>query len=210
LLIQRDPTIKARYRFGLTHFHVRIDWPLATAAEDLGRWLRYVSKDLYEKGERPADNIQQKLYEYYGFHHTVGGRRTAALVAAQYMARFDFISTVYISSSEARTLIRMSEQGIAKYVLIKISPEDIKELAKTVKLKEKDFTQAYLIDRTPEYGVGIFLVTYTHNEHSSVPEDGKLRELNPDYHWLNVDLQMLVPPPSSGDARPIPYSRIYT
>jgi hypothetical protein len=210
LLIQRDPTIKARYRFGLTHFHVRIDWPLATAAEDLGRWLRYISKDLYEKGERPAENLQQKLYEYYGFHHTVGGRRTAALVAAQYMARFDFISTVYISSSEARTLIRMSEQGIAKYVLIKISPEDIKELAKTVKLKEKDFVKAYLIDKTPDYGVGIFLVTYTHNEHSSAPEDGKLRELNPDYQWLNVDLQLLVPPPSSGDVRPIPYSRIYT
>ena len=210
LLIQRDPTIKARYRFGLTHFHVRIDWPLATAAEDLGRWLRYISKDLYEKGERPAENLQQKLYEYYGFHHTVGGRRTAALVAAQYMARFDFISTVYISSSEARTLIRMSEQGIAKYVLIRISPEDIKELAKTVKLKEKDFIKAYLIDKTPEYGVGIFLVTYTHNEHSSAPEDSKLRELNPDYQWLNVDLQLLVPPPSSGDVRPIPYSRIYT
>jgi len=210
LLIQRDPTIKARYRFGLTHFHVRIDWPVATAAEDLGRWLRYISKDLYEKGERPAENLQQKLYEYYGVHHTVGGRRTAALVAAQYMARFDFISTVYISSSEARTLIRMSEQGIAKYVLIRISPKDIKELAKMVKMKEKDFVKAYLIDKTPDHGVGIFLVTYTHNEHSSPPEDGKLRELNPDYKWLNVDLQLLVPPPSSGDARPIPYSRIYT
>lgn len=210
LLIQRDPTIKARYRFGLTNFHVRIDWPVATAAEDLGCWLRYISKDLYEKGERPAENLQQKLYEYYGFHYTVGGRRTAALVAARYMARFDFISTVYISSSEARTLIRMSEQGIAKYVLIRIAPEDIKELAKRVKLSEKDFIKAYLIDKTPEYGVGIFLVTYTHNEHSSPPEDGKLRELNPDYHWLNVDLQLLVPPPSSGDVRPIPYSSIYT
>ena len=95
-------------------------------------------------------------------------------------------------------------------MLIRISPEDIKELAKRVKLSEKDFIKAYLIDKTPEYGVGIFLVTYTHNEHSSAPEDGKLRELNPDYHWLNVDLQLLVPPPSSGDVRPIPYSSIYT
>ena len=210
VLIQRDPTIKARYRFGLTHFHVRIDWPIANAAEDLGRWLRYISKDLYEKGERAAENLQQKLYEYYGFHHTVGGRRTAGLVGARYMARFDFISTVYISSSEARTLIRTSEQGIAKYVLIRISPEDIKDLARTVNLSEKDFIKAYLIDKTPQYGVGIFLVTYTHNEHSSPPEDGKLRELNPDYQWLNVDLQLLVPPPSSGDVRPIPFSRIYT
>ncbi len=210
VLIQRDPTIKARYRFGLTHFHVRIDWPVADAAEDLGRWLRYISKELYEKGERPAENLQQKLYEYYGFHHTVGGRRTAALVAARYMARFDFISTVYISSSEARTLIRTSEQGIAKYVLIRIPIDDFRELARKVNITEKEFINSYLIDKTTKYGVGIFLVTYTHNEHSSPPDDGKLRELNPDYQWLNVDLQLIVPPPLSGDVRPIPYSSIYT
>ncbi|MBI5252382.1 MAG: hypothetical protein HY912_23045 [Desulfomonile tiedjei] len=210
LLIQRDPSVKARYRFGLTHFHVRIDWPIAVAAEDLGRYLRYISKDLYEKGERVGETLQQKLYEYYGFHHTVGGRRTAALVAARYLSRYDFISTVYISSSEARTLIRTSEQGISKYVLIRVPNSDIAELAKTVKMKESDFASAYLIDRTPEYGVGIFLVTYSHNEHSNPPPDGKVRELNPDYQWLNVGLQLLVPPPTSGDARPIQYSRVYS
>ena len=210
LLIQRDPTLKARYRFGLTHFHVRIDWPIAMAAEDLARYLRYVSKDLYEKGEKAGEILQQKLYEYYGFHHTVGGRRTAALVAARYLSRYDFISTVYISSSEARTLIRTSEQGVSKYVLIRIPNADITELAKTVKMQESDFASAYLIDRTNEYGVGIFLVTYSHNEHSVPPPDGKVRELNPDYQWLNVDLQLLVPPPSSGDVRPIQYSRVYS
>jgi hypothetical protein len=210
LLIQRDPSVKARYRFGLTHFHVRIDWPVAAAAEDVGRYLRYISKDLFEKGEKLGEIIQQKLYEYYGFHHTVGGRRTAGLVAARYMSRYDFISTVYVSSSESRTLIRTSEQGIHKYVLIRIPNSDIAELAKIVKMKEEDFASAYLIDRKPEYGVGIFLVTYAHNEHSMPPMDGKVRELNPDYQWLNVDLQLLVPPPTSGDARPIAYSRVYS
>ena len=209
VLIQRDPTVKARYRFGVSHFHVRIDWPVADAAEDLARSLRYISKDLYEKGEKAGEIIQQKLYEYYGFHHTVGGRRTAAMVAARYLARFDFISTVYISSSESRTLIRLSEQGISKYALVRLSNAEITELARTVKMKEGDFVKAYLIDRTPDYGVGIFLVIYDHNEHSRPPEDGKLRDLNPDYHWLNVDLQLLVPPPTSGDVRPIHLSRVY-
>ncbi|MBI4962307.1 MAG: hypothetical protein HY913_03445 [Desulfomonile tiedjei] len=209
VLIQRDPTVKTRYRFGVSHFHVRIDWPVANAAEDLGRYLRYISKDLYEKSEKTGEILQQKLYEYYGFHYTVGGRRTAALVAARYLARFDFISTVYISSSEARTLIRLSEQGISKYTLIKLSNAEISELARTVKMKETDFVGTYLIDKTPDYGVGIFLVTYKHNEHSEPPEDGKLRDLNPDYHWLNVDLQLLVPPPTSGDAQPIHLSRVY-
>jgi hypothetical protein len=112
VLIQRDPTIKARYRFAVSHFHVRIDWPVAYAAEELGKYLRYISKDLYEKGEKHGELIQQKLYEYYGFHHTVGGRRTAGLVAAHFLSAFEHISTVYVASSEARTLSRLSERGI--------------------------------------------------------------------------------------------------
>ncbi len=209
LLIQRDPTVKARYRFALSHFHVKIDWPVADAAADLGQYLRYISKHLYEKGDKVADLIQQKLYEYYGFHHIVGGRRTAALVAAQYMERFDFISTVYVASSEARTLTRISEQGIFKYALIRLESKVIRELARSVQLKEKDFISSYLIDRNKDHGVGIFIVRYNHNEHSSPPLDGKLRELNSEYQWLNVDRQMLIPPASSGDVRPIPISRIY-
>jgi hypothetical protein len=210
VLIQRDPTIKARYRFGLTHFHVKIDWPISAAAEDLARSLKYISRDLYEKGDRLGEMLQQKLFEYYGFHHTVGGRRTAALVAARFMAQYDFISTVYIASSEARTLFRTSEQGVAKYVLIRVSKPDIKELSQSAKLSEEQFINSYFIDYNDEYGVGIFLVTYEHNEHSTPPNDGKLRELNPDYQWLNVDLQLLVPPPNKGDARPLHYSRVYT
>ncbi len=209
VLIQQDPTVKARYRYGISHFHVRVDWPVAHAAEDLGRYLRYISKDLYEKGDKVGECLQQKLYEYYGFHHTVGGRRTAALVVARFMARYGLISTVYVSSSEARTLVRLSEQGISKYVLIQLSNDDLAELADAHDMEEKDFNDAYLIDRTPEYGVGVFLVTYIRNEHSLPPTDGKLRELTPDYQWLKVDLQLLVPPPVSGDVRPIPISRVY-
>ena len=209
ILVQRDPSVKSRDRYAISHFHVQIDWPIAHAAEDLGRYLRYISKDLYEKGEKTAEILQQKLYEYYGFHHTVGGRRTAGLVAARYAARFGFISTVYVSSCEARTLVRLSEQGIAKYVLVRLSRDEIQELAHSREMKEKHFADAYLIDRTPEYGVGLFLVTYSRNEHSRPPADGKLRELNPDYQWLNVDLQLIIPPPSNPDVRPVPLSRVY-
>jgi hypothetical protein len=209
LLIQRDPSIKTRYRFGISHFHVRIDWPVAQAAEDLGRYLRYLSRDLYEKGEKTGDVLQQKVYEYYGFHHMVGGRRTAAVLASRYLARFDFISTVYVASSEARSLTRLSEQGVAKYALIRVTDSDIKELSQQTNMTQKDFIDSYLIDKRENYGVGIFLVSYKRNEHSMPPVDGKLRELNPDFRWLTVDLQLLVPPPNKGDARPIPFSKVY-
>jgi hypothetical protein len=209
VLIQRDPLVRAQYRFAISHFHVRIDWPVADAADNLARHLRYVSKHLYEKGDRLGEILQQKLYEYYGFHHMVGGRRTAAMVAAQFMQRFDFISTVYVSSGEARTLFRLSEKGVSKYVLVRIPPRDIAELARMANLTEKKFGSEYLIDANAGFGVGIFLVTYTRNEHSLPPADGRLRDLHPDYHWLNVDLQLLVPPPSSAHVRPLPYPIVY-
>lgn len=209
VLLQRDTSTKARNRYMISHFHVRIDWPVAAAAEDLARHLRYISRDLYEKGEKAGEVLQQKLFEYYGSHHTVGGRRTAALVAARYLSRFDFISTVYVSSSEARTLVRISERGISKFALVRISNKDLRELSQSVHMKEKHFESAYLVDRTSSYGVGIFLVTYQHNEHSLPPPDGKLRDLNPDFHWLNVNLQVLVPPPDNPYVRPIPYSIVY-
>ena len=58
--------------------------------------------------------------------------------------------------------------------------------------------------------VGIFLVTYTHNEHSLPPLDSKLRDLSPDFPWLKVDCQLLFPPPTSRDVRPVPYSIVYS
>ena len=48
LLIQRDASSHLKDRYLLSHFHVRIDWPITEAAEDLAQSLRYISKDLYE------------------------------------------------------------------------------------------------------------------------------------------------------------------
>ncbi len=87
-LIQRDNRYKKQNRYCLTHFHVKIDWPIADAAESLAKELRYISKNLYEKGDRYAEILQQKLFEYYGCHHqATGGRRSAALIAAQYLKK---------------------------------------------------------------------------------------------------------------------------
>ncbi len=209
ILVQGDPTVRSKFKFGVSHFHVRIDWPVAEASADLARQLRYISRDLYEKGDKVGESLQQKLYEHYGFHHSVGGRRTAALVAARFMSRYDFMSTVYVCSSESRTLFKISEFNIGKYILIRISNEDLEDLARNRGMNARDFGEAYLVDQTADYGVAVFLVTYNHNEYSVSPPDGKLREFTPDYQWLKVDLQLLVPPPWSPDARPVPYSRVY-
>ena len=123
LLIQKDPTINTRTRYILSHFHVKLDWPIADAAETLAKNLRYISKDLFEKGEKYAEILQQKLFEYHGFHHTVGGRRSAAAVASQYLSQENSQATVYVTSKESRTMTKISTDKIYKYIYMKKSVE---------------------------------------------------------------------------------------
>ncbi len=210
LLIQRDSTIKAKNRYALTHFHVRIDWPISEAAEYLARSLRYIHKDLYEKGEDYAENLQKKFFEYYGLHPLAGGRRTAASIAAQYLKQLPFISTVYVGSSESRSLSKISERGQTRYVLIKLDESEITNICKTHLIKEATFAKSYLIDKTNDGGVAIFQTTYSHPVHAQPPDDGKLRELNSEYYWLTVNSQHLIPLPEAWEKSPLPYSKIYS
>jgi hypothetical protein len=210
LLIQRDPTIKARNRYSLSHFHVRIDWPIADAAEDMARDLRYISKDLYEKGDNYAEEVQKKFFEYYGLPLTSGGRRTAAMVAAQYLKRISCISTVYVGSSESRAIYRISERGVSKYILMRLTDTDIQNIAETHNLKVGTVKENYLIAEEDGGGIVIFQATYERTSHAKFPEDGKLRELNSEYFWMTVINQSVMPKPGVWDISPLPYSIIYT
>ncbi len=210
LLIGRDPTVKAWNRYSLSHFHIRIDWPIADAAEDLARELRYISKDLYEKGDVYAEEIQKKFFEYYGFPLTAGGRRTAAMVGAQFLRRIPCISTVYVASSESRAVYRHSERGVSKYILMKLSKADMENIAESQKWKVHRFKKNYLIAEQRGAGIVIFQATYHHTSHARPSEDGKLRELNSEYSWLTVTNQSILPKPGGWNKSPIPYSIIYT
>ena len=210
LLIQRDPTIKARNRYSLSHFHVRIDWPIADAAEDMARDLRYISKDLYEKGDNYAEEVQKKFFEYYGLPLTSGGRRTAAMVAAQYLKRVSCISTVYVGSSESRAVYRISERGVSKYILMKLTDTDIQTIAETHNLKVDTIKENYLVAEENDGSIVIFQATYERTSHARFPEDGKLRELNSEYFWMTVINQSIMPKPGVFNMSPLPYSIIYT
>lgn len=209
ILVQQDPSIKRQNRYVMTHFHVRVDWPLDDATEDMAQQFRYISKELYENGEKYAEGLHRKLFENYGFHHAVGGRRTAAVVAAQFLKNMDFISTVYVSSAEARTLTRISERGVSKYVLVKVPMVDIQQLMNESRLSLEQFRDCFLFDMQDDHGVGILQVVYSNSMYSKPPFDGKLRNLESDYKWLNVSDQLLVPIDSPA-SDPIRYSTIYT
>lgn len=209
LLIQQDPTIKKKNRYALTHFHVKIDWPIADAAEDLGKWLRYIQNNLYENGDEYARLLQNKLFEYYGCHYSVGGRRTAALIAAQLLKKLDMISTVFISSSESRSMIKYSERGVSKFFLIKLTNSEISALAARERMTPQELKSAYLYP-AKRYHVGITEAVYDYTQYSKPPEDGKLRKLRPAYNWLSLIDEFLHPKPEYPTLRPINYNWVYS
>jgi hypothetical protein len=212
LLIQRDPTTKSKHRYSLSHFHVRIDWPIADAAEDLARKLRYISKDIYEKGDKYAEDIQKKFFEYYCLPVMAGGRRTAAIVAAQYLKRIPCISTVYAGSSESRALIRVSERGVSKAILMKFTEKELALVAEENRLTLRKLKKNYVVENhlKNKESICIFQATYAYTSHSRPPEDGKLREINPDLSWLTVGGQHILPKPGVWKYPPLPINVIYT
>ncbi|MBW1840897.1 MAG: hypothetical protein JRF27_01775 [Deltaproteobacteria bacterium] len=210
LLIQRDPASKTVNRYNLSHFHVRIDWPIADAAEDLAQDLRYISKDIYEKGDKYAEDIQKKYFEYFGLPVMVGGRRTAAIVAAQYLKRIPCITTVYAGSSESRALIRISERGVSKTILMKFTDEEVEQIAEMNNIPFNRFKKNYMLARYRKDCVCIFQATYACTSHARPPDDGKLREIKPDLNWLTVDGQYILPKPGVWKYSPISLNVIYT
>ena len=210
LLIQRDPATRARARYGLSHFHVRIDWPIADAAEDLSRNLRYISKDLYEKGDKYAEDIQKKFFEYYGLPVMAGGRRTAAIVAAQYMKQIPCITTVYAGSSESRALFRISERGVSRSILMKFNESEMTQLAEAGNRSVRSFKKNYLVAREGKSGICIFQAIYDYTDPARPPDDKKLREIKPDLYWLTVGGQQILPKPGIVKHPPLPVNLIYS
>jgi hypothetical protein len=210
LLIQRDPSTRSVNRYGLTHFHVRIDWPIADAAEDLARSLRYISKDLYEKGDKYAEDIQKKFFEYYSLPAMAGGRRTAAIVAAQFLKRIPCITTVYAGSCESRALIRISERGASKVVLMSLTEEEMTQFSEANQTPLHSFKKNYMVDNTETSGVFLFQATYSFTSHGRTPDDGKIRELKPDLSWVSVGGQHIIPIPGVGQFAPLPFNAVYT
>jgi hypothetical protein len=205
LLIQQDPNLRKHNRYALTHFHVKVDWPIADAAEDLAKWLRYKQAHLYENGDKEARLLQNKLFEYYGCHPRVGGRRTAALIAAQLLRRLDFISTVFVSSAESRSMIKYSERGVSKFYLIQLTEKQITALAQKESMDEATFRASYLYPAEPHW-LGISEAIYGYTTHSKPPDDGKLRKLRPAYNWLRLKDEFLHPTDSHPPLRPISHT----
>jgi hypothetical protein len=139
-----------------------------------------------------------------------GGRRTAAIVAAQYFKRIPCISTVYAGSSESRALIRISERGVSKLVLMQFSEAELEHIAAESHMASRTFKKNYVVTRNRKGGICIFQATYAYTSHSRPPEDGKLRDIKPDLSWLTVGGQHILPKPGVYKYPPLALNVIYS
>lgn len=213
LLIQHDPRASRMRRFALTHFRVRIDWPIEDAAEALALDLRYVARHLYEHSEHPelrAEQLEAKLFERHGFHHTVGGRRTAAVLAAQYLGRLvsagaiaDF--RIYVGSSEGRTLTKIGPARIERRALVRLSREDLEVLP----IDGDARATHVLLHDVDRGGVGILQVDYEPTEHAKRGTEPKGGDNLPSLPFLRIAAQWLVPRSDCPEAPRIPCSMVY-
>ncbi len=114
-----------------------------------------------------------------------------------------------MSSSEAKTLTRYSEKGVGRYAVIQFDKQMAKQITAATGLTMEAFRQGYALGESEQYFDVILFVTYKHTEWGKPPEDGKLRILKPDFSWLAVDMEMILPMPHAVSFRPLPVKWVY-
>lgn len=217
LLAQRKKK-KGSYGIEFSNFHVRIDAVLDSIIEDFGVELKYLSKHLFEQGEEYADLLEAKFYESFGMKINASGRRTAAIVGHRLLSQYlDSLHTVYCGSTEARCLYKIhSDDTLTRIVLIQITNSDIEEITSTFNLTVPELEAHYLIpaDKEKKPGKGLkaalFLVRNTRQPAGLPPIDRKpRREISVMERWISIDLQCILPLPSSTDRPPLQWNWVY-
>jgi len=104
LVIQNDSKTIDHAKYSLTHHRVKVDYSVNDAATSLAKRLGYIHENLRErenqigeeKAEQFSETMEENLFEYYGFHHDVGGRRTAAVTGSELNRSQGCESVVYV------------------------------------------------------------------------------------------------------------------
>jgi hypothetical protein len=210
LIQQRSSGTKARLNYSLTHFHVMIDEVLDRVIEAFGLRLRYLSKNLFEQGEEYASLLEEKFYELYGMKSTAAGRRTAAVVAHNLLIRNPGLHAVYVGSTEARSLIKITKNDhVTRWMLVALEDEMIEKVTRTHGVSRDYLTERFFLPETNE-AVGVLSVEYQPTTPGMPPPDRKARkEIKIPERWVSVQRQLLLPQPSASDTGPLQVSWVY-
>ncbi|MGM5482622.1 MAG: hypothetical protein ACQESF_04125 [Nanobdellota archaeon] len=201
MLVSQLDSSHSKPRYGMTHYRVPVVKNFVNSVEELANELGYLENSFSDNGsfdETLEKNLTHKFFEYHGFSHIIGGKRTAASNGSHILRKNGFDFTTYAGSTESRSLTRITNQGVAKYILTKIDPQNLEKLTRSFEAFEEDF----LIDSD----VALFRVVYQNNNYSMKSDQ---RALEPKRQWLDIVCQHLLPVKPCSEYRPIKYNIVY-
>lgn len=200
LLVQRRPSNGEVWPFELSHFHVKIERLLDNAIRSLAIHLNYLERGLYERGEAFVDLLEKKFFEYFNFHHNASGRRCAAALAAQLLARENISSTIYVSSQQTRclTFLTTFDQNdtiaVEQYILLDMEEVLLSKLKTWGERHSIDIKNDFLVGNTYSSKKMLFRARYEHTEAGSPSPNGQLKsDVNFREKWVRLKDEALVP-----------------
>ncbi|MBF0447572.1 MAG: hypothetical protein HQL67_05165 [Magnetococcales bacterium] len=189
--------------YELSHFHVKVERILDNALRSMGIYLNYLEKNLYERGDEFADRLEKKFFEYFNFYHNSAGRRSAATLAAQLLARENQEGTVFITSQQDRRLTLFSttkhessllrKTRIEHFTLIKLNPIETKRLREWGQQVGLKIGTDFMITRKRNEGVFVLRTQFEHTPAALPVTSGALRsEINVREKWVRLVSEQIV------------------
>ncbi|MBF0417232.1 MAG: hypothetical protein HQL86_03180 [Magnetococcales bacterium] len=185
----------------LSNFHVRIERLTDNALRHLGIHLNYLERSLREKDDTFIETLEKKLYEYYHFYHNAGGRRAAAVHAAQLLFREKLPGTILVGSQQDRRLTLLTLHGknqqtsVEQFFLIKLSSAAVSELIDLGTTHDIDIQKNFLISIDDEHeGLVVLKAEYAHTEAAKPTLEKKSRDGDQIHEdWLQLVRECIVP-----------------
>lgn len=207
LVAERPPQEGTRERgpIELTHMHVKVERLTDNAIKDLGKQLGYLERRLFERGEDYVEALETKFFEYYGFSANASGRKSAAAMSAQLLARHGQRFGVFVSSQEDCRLTVLDEgETVTQYFLIRLQGSRATAFRRRLDAagaSSEDFSVSGIRN-----GPQVLLFRLVLRRTDAGRPSGKHR---PDRDllapWLAVDEQAILPLPGR-EAPAVPYS----
>lgn len=183
--------------YELSHFHVKIERILDNALRSLGVDLNYLQSGLYEKGDEFVEKLEKKFFEYYNFYHNSAGRRSAATIAAQLLAREHQEGTVFITSQQERRLTLfstvkdddapLSATKIEHFTLLLLDGDNTHRLREWGQDVGLNILRDYMVARNSHGGIFILKTQFEHTPVACPTKDGRVRsDINVREKWVRL------------------------
>lgn len=132
----------------LSHMHVKVERLTDSAIKDLGKSLGYIDRRLFERGEDYVDELEARFFEFFGFSPNASGRKSAAAMAAQLLAKHGPGFSVFAANQDdCRLTVLDDSDSVTQYMLVRLDAEEAGRLSVAAKTQDIDDLSPYILDR---------------------------------------------------------------